>query len=47
MKKFLMYGGSYVILQIVNNEVLTWVVITVLAAYALCKWFPIFMEGTK
>jgi len=47
MKKLLMYGGGYLVLQIVNNEVLTWAVLTALAVAAFAKYFPLFMEGTK
>ena len=48
MKKYLIYlGGGAGVLQLINNEVLSWIVITAAFVVLLVKFFPIFMEGTK
>ena len=47
MKKMLLYGGGYIILSIINCEVLSWLVICVVAFAGLAKWLPIYWEATK
>lgn len=47
MKKIFLYGGGYIALSIINNEVLSWLIAAVVVWTLLCKYFPIFMEGTK
>ena len=46
MKKYFI-GGGLVVLQLINNEVLSWIVLAVVAAVVLAKFFPDMMEGTK
>lgn len=45
MKKYII--GGLVILQLINNEVLSWIVLAVIGWFVLCKLFPGLMEGTK
>lgn len=45
MKKYLI--GGLVVLQLINNEVLSWIVLAVVGWIFLVKIFPILMEGTK
>ena len=48
MKKYLIYaGGGAGVLQLINNEVFSWIVITAVAVVLFVKVFPIFLEGTK
>ena len=45
MKKYII--GGLAILQLINNEVLSWIVLAVIGWLVLCKLFPELMEGTK
>lgn len=45
MKKYII--GGLAILQLINNEVLSWIVLAVIGWFVLCKLFPELMEGTK
>ena len=47
MKKLLICGGCYALLQIVNSEILSGLVLLALAIYGLAKFFPYMVEGTK
>ena len=47
MKKIILIGGGLGALQLINNEVLSWIVLAVAAAVVLAKLFPSLMEGTK
>lgn len=44
MKKIFLYGGGYIILSIINSEVLSWLVLLVLAIAGLAKWLPLYWE---
>ena len=47
MKKIICYAGGYIILSLINCEVLSWLVLLVLAIAGLAKWLPIYWEATK
>jgi hypothetical protein len=45
MKKYLI--GGAIVLQLLNNEIFSWIALAVVAAVVLAKIFPDLMEGTK
>ena len=47
MKKFLWIAGGFTVLQLINSEVLSMLVLVALAWWGLAKFFPEMMEGTK
>ena len=45
MKKYFL--GGAIVLQLINNEVFSWIALAIVAAVVICKIFPKLMEGTK
>ena len=45
MKKYLI--GGAIVLQLLNNEIFSWIALAIVAAVVLVKIFPELMEGTK
>ena len=45
MKKY--FIGGAVMLQLINNEIFSWIALAIVAAVVLAKIFPDLMEGTK
>lgn len=47
MKKVYVYAAGAAVLQMINSEVLSWIVLAIVALAALAKVFPYLVEGTK
>ena len=46
MRKYF-YIGTVIVLSLLNNEVLSWLVLGIISIVWLCRVFPDLMEGTK